>query len=126
MGKFKKVDDDKEWGSLNRFEIDLNGQSFEVYLSPVLYGFRVIGGYTGSGVLEFNWCCGANKLIIIATQRVLMNLIERGTPLNEIPKWSMVKPWFNDPEFIKEVDHLYGDTILDTVAKILINEKMGV
>lgn len=125
MEKFKKANDEPEWGILNKFEIDLNGRQFEVGIHQVIYGFRVRGGWTGQRIYEFDWCCGANKIIIFSAQLVLMNLIERGIPLKEIPRYSEVKPWFNDPEFIKHVDYLYGDNFLDTISKIFTNEKMG-
>lgn len=120
MEKFIKVEDDKYLS--NRHEIIINGRRFEVGIWKVIFGFRIRGGYVNSGMITFDWCCGANPAVIQATQKVLMDLIERGTDFQIMPKYSDIKPWPNDLEFAKKVDELYGDSVF-TIFYDLFGDK---
>lgn len=121
--KFQKVPDDVYL--INRHEITVNGRQFEVGLGQVMYGFRIRGGFVGDMVYWFDWCCGANQLVIVASQKVLMDLIERGIPLKTIPPHSNIKPWFNDKEFVQCVDNLYGEEVFGLIAKAFDEKIVG-
>lgn len=114
MDKFVKAEDNEY--EINRWEMPLGARKFQVVCAQMLYGIRVRGGFVGDEYYEYDWCCGDDIRVIIATQRILMNLIERGVPLKEIPPMSRVKPWYNDPEFINRVDYLYGENVMSQIA----------
>lgn len=105
--KFVKVEDCQKQQLFNRHEITLsNGKAFQIGVHPVMFGYRVIGGYSDSNSYEFNWCCGDNKLTIQVTLKILMNIIEKDLKVNHIPFMSDIKPWPKDKEFIEVISKL--------------------
>ncbi len=108
--EFVKISDTKDY--LNRYAINLDGKKFEVSIHPVMFGYRIIGGFIDSNVLEFNWCCGNDKFILHFTQKVLMRFIEQGVPLKNIPFCSDIKPWPKDKEFVERITKLMVNPVM--------------
>lgn len=115
--RFVKIPDEEQ--ILNKHAIMLpDGKIFEVGIHPVLFGYRVVGNFQGSNVFELNWCCGDNKLILHMTQKVMMNLLEQGTPLFDIPFASDIKPWPKDKEFIERVAKLMKNPVFSDIVEV--------
>lgn len=106
MVEFKKIDDDPIEKFYNRYEAIVDGRAVWVGLYQVMFGWRVVMSYTGDNGYLVNWCCGDNQAVIALTQKVLMNLLERGVPIRDIPFCSDIKPWPNDQKFIDRIDKL--------------------
>jgi len=115
--KFVRIPDEEL--IVNKHAIMLpNGKIFEIGIHAVIFGYRVVGGFQGTQSFEINWCCGNNKLILHMTQKVLMNLIEQGTPIFDIPFASDIKPWPKDKEFIERVAKLVKNPVLGDIATL--------
>lgn len=115
--KFVKIPDEEQ--ILNKYAIMLSdGKIFEVGIHPVIFGYRVVGSFQGSNGFELNWCCGDNKLILHMTQKVVMNLIEQGTPIFDIPFASDIKPWPKDKDFIERVAKLVKNPVFSDIVEV--------
>jgi len=120
--KFVKIPDEDK--IFNKHAIMLpDGRIFEVGIHPVIFGYRVIGCFKNSQSFELNWCCGDNKIVIYATQKIIMNLLEQGTPWNEIPFSSDIKPWPKDKDFIDRVAKLVKNPILHDIVAVMESTK---
>jgi hypothetical protein len=95
-------------------ENDEKNQIFDRKCSPdgklfmgvysVLFGARIRAGYVGSPVVLIDWCCGEQLPIVALTYHMLLQHVEAGGTLEELPSVSTIKPWYNDGDFIAELE----------------------
>lgn len=118
--KWVKVPDDDKFAILNRHRFKMaDGRTIEVAIHTVMYGWRIIANYVGDHTYVLNWCCGDNKIVLYATQKIVMNLIEQGTPINNIPFCSDIKPWPKDAEFIEKVAKLIKNPLFPEIVAVM-------
>lgn len=101
----------------NEAEDDLHNKLFcrrvssnvliEIGVYRVLYGYRVRAGFVGALSCSLDWCAGANwsqvESLYTMCLAVLSSREEDRNCFDGIPPHSIVKPYFNDPEFLKDV-----------------------
>jgi len=100
--------DDLENQMLQR-KVSANGL-IEIGLYPVMFGVRVRAGFVGSHYSHLDWCAGASPEHIQSLYKIAVTILEARSEdrfcFNGIPGVSRVKPYFNDPEFLKEIAKL--------------------
>lgn len=118
--KWIKIEDESEYAIVHRHKIILDdGRPFIIGIHPVLFGYRVVGYFEGDNGFELNWCCGDNKIVLFATQKIIMNLLEQGTKLFDIPFGSDIKPWTNDKEFIEKISKLVKNPVFADIVAVM-------
>lgn len=79
----------------------------EIGVYRVLYGYRVRAGFIGALCSNLDWCAGANwshvESLYTMCLAVMTSREENRNCFDGIPTHSNVKPYFNDPEFLKNV-----------------------
>lgn len=75
-----------------------DGKRF-VGIYQVLYGYRIRAGYVGSSTVEIDWCCGDVHAMVVLTYQMALTCLYIGIPFNELPSYSVKKPWYKDNNF---------------------------
>lgn len=74
---------------------------------PVAFGFRVRGWLSTESFCHLDWCAGADLWAIERLYAMLYNILEHRdeTPdvFNDLPPYSQIKPYFNDPDFVVDL-----------------------
>lgn len=96
--KWKITENDNKNQIFDRRESP-DGKQF-IGTHPVMFGARIRAGYIGSQMVLIDWCCGSSLPILSLTLHMLVEHMENGGTLEELPSCSMIKPWYNDQEFI--------------------------
>lgn len=112
--KFIKADDDVENGYFHVWKIELpegrfpgsEDKTFYVAALRVIFGYRVVGYYGDDVGPTFNWCCGNNIALLAATHKSIKTIIEQGCPIKSIRRFSNIKPWPLDTEFVEYFKNL--------------------
>lgn len=75
----------------------------------VLFGVRFRAGYLGEDFVEYDWCCGTsqtNMFLAKATFEAVMKSVNTAEELfTKFPMCSDIKPFNNDPEFMKKLQY---------------------
>lgn len=116
--KFVKVDDEKQIHNIHAITFP-DGKIFQVGIYQVMFGFRVVGYFQGANTFELNWCCGDNKIVVFATQKIIMNLLEQGVRIEDIPFSSDIKPWPKDKRFIERVSQLVKNPLFGDIVDVM-------
>jgi len=124
MIKFESAEDNQENQIFNRLVGTLaNGRQFEIGVHPVIFGYRIIGGYVGSNSIELNWCCGDNKVVVYATLKIMQNILEKGVTVEELPFASDIKPWPKDDAFIEKLAKFTNNPIFKDLVAVMDGTK---
>jgi len=101
---------------MKKAEDDISGHLFERLVSedgkiemgihPVLFGYRVRAGYIGDMAYKFDWCGGDDQSQVEMLYSIAKNVLEHKNGFEGIPPCSKIKPFFNDKEFVKEIESL--------------------
>ncbi len=79
----------------------------EIGVYRVLYGYRVRTGFVGALCCSLDWCAGENwshvESLYSMCLAVLLSREENRNCFDGVPPHSNMKPYFNDPEFLKKV-----------------------
>lgn len=85
----------------------------EMGVYRVLYGFRVRAGFVGDAGPVLDWCGGGNwkdvERLYSICKAVLLQREESKSCFRDLPPWSMVKPFYKDPNFLETVMEKAGD-----------------
>lgn len=100
----KKTTDDNSAQIFERL-ISEDGK-IEMGIHPVLFGYRVRAGYIGSMSYNFDWCGGDGQSQVEMLYSIAKNILEHKNNFEGIPVCSKVKPFYNDPEFVKHIESL--------------------
>lgn len=101
MKQWKPTDDDEENQIFSR-RVSPCGKMF-IGIYPVLFGKRIRAGYVGSDFVIIDWCCGSDQEYLKIAYSILLGYMQNGGKFSDLPGSSNIKPWYNDPEFCKEV-----------------------
>ena len=113
--KFVKADDQEEKSMFQRI-VSEDG-TIEIGIHPVMFGFRVVGGYTKSQWYEIDWCGGSDQSQVELLYSIAKNILENKGTFEGLPNCSRVKPFYNDREFVDCVNFLV--TILFDFVEVM-------
>lgn len=102
--KFIKSDDQEEKNMFQRI-VSEDG-TIEIGIHPVMFGFRVVGGYTKAQWYEIDWCGGADQTQVELLYSIAKNILEHKGTFDGLPNCSRIKPFYNDTEFVDYVNSL--------------------
>ena len=109
--QLKTTFDDPDTMLFHRLESE-NGL-IEMGVYRVMYGHRVRAGFIGKMCCELDWCGGGNwkdvERLYSLCQAILLKREESKTCFDGLPSCSEIKPFFNDPKFVKVVFREAGD-----------------
>lgn len=85
----------------------------EIFVYPVMFGFRVRAGFIGNRETELDWCAGDDwsnvERLYSICKAILSQREESDECFSGLPRCSRVKPFFNDRDFTETVLRLAGD-----------------
>lgn len=85
----------------------------EVGVYRVLYGFRVRAGFVGEMGATLDWCAGGEWLNVERLYSLCVAILstreENRSCFDGLPRFSSIKPFFNDEEFVRIIGELAGD-----------------
>jgi hypothetical protein len=82
----------------------------------VMFGYRIRAGYVRTlyGFCQLDICCGDSEEAYDIMLEKIKTIIEHNGPENpfkDIPRFSDIKPYFNDANFVNTIDELYQRAI---------------
>lgn len=98
MIKFIKAENNLE-NQLYQRLVSEDGK-IEMGIHPVMFGYRVVAGYTGSQFLELNWCGGDDQSQVELLYSIAKNILEQKGNFEGLPLVSEIKPFYNDKKFL--------------------------
>ena len=105
---FKAESDALGHGLTNRVVSDCG--RVEIGVFRVMYGYRVRAGYVDSLGCELDWCAGADMKDLWYLFNVALSILSQRDSgpacFDGIPRFSQVKPYYNDAEFVAELVRL--------------------
>lgn len=108
--KFTLTVDNFNEGLVHR-KINETGK-YEIFLKPVIFGWRVGFGEVGSGMYLFDYCAGDDIDRIGELYGKVESILSKDLPLKDIlgllPEQN-VKPYYNDPNCLIKLDILAGE-----------------
>ena len=85
----------------------------EMGVYRVLYGYRVKAGFVGDAGSVLDWCGGGNWKDVERLYSLCKAILERKSESKKcfkgLPPFSLVKPFYNDANFVKLVGEEAGD-----------------
>ena len=76
----------------------------EIGIYPVIFGYRVRGGYVGNMWCEIDWCGGADQSQLELLYSIAKNILEDKGTFSGLPTVSRIKPFFKDDEFVTHIN----------------------
>jgi hypothetical protein len=103
------LDLDPDMEELLAFQVRRDSRKkFEVFIYPVMFGFRVRAGYRNSYAVEWDWCGGADWKSIRCLYNIACSIIDENqhleNPFKLAPLCSTTKPFYKDEEFVKKIN----------------------
>lgn len=112
-------------------DIDINTMIFHRLISEnnliemgvfrVLYGWRVRAGFLGSVGVELDWCGGRNwsdvERLYSICLAILLRKEENEQCFLNIPRFSTIKPFYLDYDFVKNITDQAGDLKMISLEK---------
>ena len=93
----------------------------QICIWRVMFGYRVRAGFRNAGFYWLDWCAGHDMGHVESLHKICVQILESRPEDRDcfrgIPRVSSVKPYFNDPEFLREIAQ-----ILDGILKQEIEE----
>lgn len=99
--KFLKAEDTKYY-----FErlVSEDGKIF-LGIHPVMFGFRVRGGYIeDEWGCAIDWCGGDDQTLVEMLYSIAKNILENQGSFLDLPTASKIKPFFNDKDFVELIN----------------------
>lgn len=78
----------------------------EMGIHPVMFGYRVRAGYVGIMIYEMDWCGGDDQAQLELLYSIAKNILENKNSFEGVPPVSMIKPFYKDTDFVKQIESL--------------------
>ena len=105
---FRPIPSDEEHGMTDQVVLE------DIIISKyrVLYGYRLRAGFIEYPCCELDIWCGAKKEDYDTMDEkirsiIVHNIKNNKDPFQDIPRFSIIKPYFNDEKFLAKIEKLY-------------------
>lgn len=92
-----------------------DGGLVRVGIHPVLFGYRVVGWFTGSVGPSLNWCAGTEQADVERLYSLMLAALagheEDHQCFEGMPSCSRIKPFYLDVDFLTQVVQLAGENL---------------
>jgi hypothetical protein len=78
----------------------------EMGIHPVMFGYRVRAGYVDRMIYEMDWCGGDDQAQLELLYSIAKNILENKNSFEGVPPVSMIKPFYKDADFVKQIESL--------------------
>lgn len=75
----------------------------EIAVHPVMFGYRVRAGYVGDSYVHLDWCGGSDHSAVEMLYSIAKNILEAKGDFKGVPSHSIIKPYYKDVDFMRDV-----------------------
>jgi len=115
--KFLEAEDDNQNNLYQRL-VSEDGK-IEMGIFPVMFGYRIRAGFVGNGMYDLDWCGGDDQKQLELLYSIMKNILEARGNFRYIPPSSIIKPFFNDHDFVNRINELVSKPLQVVVLKPL-------
>ena len=115
--KFLEAQDDNENNLYQRLVSEDGNIEMGIYL--VMFGYRVRAGFVGNGIYELDWCGGDEQTQLELLYSIMKNILEARGNFRYVPPSSVIKPFFNDHDFVYRINELVSKPLKVVTLKPL-------
>lgn len=119
--EFKEADDDNVSKFYQRL-VSSDG-NIEMGIYPTIFGYRVRAGYVGNGIYELDWCGGDDQKQVELLYSIMKNILEHKGGFSGVPSASVIKPFYNDEDFVNKINEMITKPLDIKLLKPLILDR---
>jgi len=94
----------------NGFYREVSEDGLEIYVYPVMYGYRVRVGKIDANWCNIDYCAGADLTFLGVLYALVKGALRNGFDTNQFPRQD-VKPYYNDPTNFAKLVSMAGNAV---------------